>query len=404
MSFKYNPFTGELDVIGTSGGGTPAETFNTDFGAAVPTSGGIITFSGGEGIDTSGTGNAVTISGEDATDSNKGIASFALLDFTTSSGAVSLADTVVKLISGDSGTATPSSHTFSINGGTGITTSASSAAVTINLDTPVAETNGGTGQTTYATGDILYASASNTLSKLAAGTDTHVLTLSGGVPIWSAATGGVTSVSGTTNRITSTGGSTPVIDIDASYVGQASITTLGTVTTGTWNADTVTVPYGGTGRASHTEYAVICGGTTTTAAQQSIASVGTSGQVLTSNGASALPTFQDAATPFTWTEVTGTSQAMAVENGYIANNASLVTLTLPSTAAIGETVKIFGKGAGLFKIAQNASQTMHFLSSDTTTGTGGDITAEDQYGRLVITCITANTDWIVEGTGNFVVT
>ena len=45
--------------------------------------------------------------------------------------------------------------------------------------------------------------------------------------------GGVSSVSGTTNRITSTGGATPVIDISASYVGQTSITTLGTVTTGT---------------------------------------------------------------------------------------------------------------------------------------------------------------------------
>lgn len=45
--------------------------------------------------------------------------------------------------------------------------------------------------------------------------------------------GTVTSVSGTTNRITSTGGTTPVIDIAATYVGQTSITTLGTITTGT---------------------------------------------------------------------------------------------------------------------------------------------------------------------------
>jgi hypothetical protein len=46
----------------------------------------------------------------------------------------------------------------------------------------------------------------------------------------------VESVSGTANRVTSTGGVNPIIDISASYVGQASITTLGTVTTGTWNA------------------------------------------------------------------------------------------------------------------------------------------------------------------------
>ena len=56
----------------------------------------------------------------------------------------------------------------------------------------------------------------------------------------------------------------------------------------------VAVADGGTGRSSHTAYAVLCGGTTTTAAQQSIAGVGTSGQVLTSNGAGALPTFQAA--------------------------------------------------------------------------------------------------------------
>jgi hypothetical protein len=52
--------------------------------------------------------------------------------------------------------------------------------------------NGGTNITTYATGDILYASATNVLSKLAAGTNGHVLTLSSGVPVWQAAAGGLT--------------------------------------------------------------------------------------------------------------------------------------------------------------------------------------------------------------------
>lgn len=55
------------------------------------------------------------------------------------------------------------------------------------------------------------------------------------------------------------------------------------------------VAQGGTGRSTNTAYAVICGGTTTGGAEQSIASVGTAGQVLTSNGAGALPTFQEAA-------------------------------------------------------------------------------------------------------------
>jgi hypothetical protein len=57
----------------------------------------------------------------------------------------------------------------------------------------------------------------------------------------------------------------------------------------------LTVPNGGTGAVTFTAYAVLCGGTTATGAVQSVASVGTSGQVLTSNGAGALPSFQAAA-------------------------------------------------------------------------------------------------------------
>ena len=42
---------------------------------------------------------------------------------------------------------------------------------------------------------------------------------------------------------------------------------------------------GGTGDLNTTAYAVICGGTSSTSSLQSIASVGTAGQILTSNGA-----------------------------------------------------------------------------------------------------------------------
>lgn len=51
--------------------------------------------------------------------------------------------------------------------------------------------------------------------------------------------GGTTYV-GTTNRITVTGN---VIDIASTYLGQTSITTLGTITTGVWNGTTITDSY-----------------------------------------------------------------------------------------------------------------------------------------------------------------
>jgi hypothetical protein len=87
------------------------------------------------------------------------------------------------------------------NGGTGATTPATArttlgaAASGANSDitslgalsTPISTTQGGSGQTTYNTGDMLYASAANTLSKRAIGTSGQVLSVSGSTPIWSAA-------------------------------------------------------------------------------------------------------------------------------------------------------------------------------------------------------------------------
>lgn len=94
----------------------------------------------------------------------------------------------------------------------------------------------------------------------------QVLTNNGtGALSWTTATTGtVTSVSGTANRITSTGGTTPVIDISASYIGQISLTTVGTLTTGTWTASTIGVPFGGTGKSSWIASGVLYASGTTT--------------------------------------------------------------------------------------------------------------------------------------------
>lgn len=62
------------------------------------------------------------------------------------------------------------------------------------------------------------------------------------------------SIDGTANRITIINGNgvggNPTVDIAPSYVGQASITTLGTVTTGAWAGTIIDTQYGGTGRSS----------------------------------------------------------------------------------------------------------------------------------------------------------
>src|ERR1700693_256101 len=99
----------------------------------------------------------------------------------------------------------------------------------------------------------------------------------------------------------------------------------------------------------------------------------------------------------TWTVVTGTSQAMAVDSGYISNNAGLVTLTLPTTAAVGATIQVQGLGAGGWQIAQNASQLIHIGSQVTTTGVSGFLASTNQYDSITILCVVANTTWTVLG-------
>lgn len=64
------------------------------------------------------------------------------------------------------------------------------------------------------------------------------------------------TITGTSARISVTNGGgvagNPTIDIDTSYVGQSSITTLGTIATGTWHGTAIAADYGGTGQASYT--------------------------------------------------------------------------------------------------------------------------------------------------------
>lgn len=98
-----------------------------------------------------------------------------------------------------------------------------------------------------------------------------------------------------------------------------------------------------------------------------------------------------------WNNVTGTSDTMAADNGYVANNAGLVTLTVPVSCAFGKVIAVQGLGAGGWKIAQNAGQTIKFGSSTTTTGVGGSLASTNQNDSVWLLCVNADTDFSVLG-------
>ena len=251
----------------------------------------------------------------------------------------------------ESGTVT----SIDVSGGsTGLSTSGGpiTTSGTITLAGEVNETTGGTGTSTYATGDILYASGTNTLSKLTMGASDTYLGNVAGIPAWIAEPiGTVTSVdvSGGTTGLTTSGGpvtgsgtvtlagtvattnggtgltaigvagqvltvnsgetaleyttlsgsgtvtsvtagngmtqsgtstinptldvvgtadritaSADAIDIASTYVGQTSITTLGTVATGTWEGTAVAATKGGTGQTVYAVGDILYANTTTT--------------------------------------------------------------------------------------------------------------------------------------------
>jgi len=99
----------------------------------------------------------------------------------------------------------------------------------------------------------------------------------------------------------------------------------------------------------------------------------------------------------TWNNISGTSDTMASGNAYLANNAGLVTLTLPSSLSILDTFVVSGAGAGGWKIAQNAFQQIIWNEGgvngvdQTTIGTSGFLASTDDYDHVELVAISTTT-------------
>ncbi len=204
--------------------------------------------------------------------------------------------------------------------------------------------------------------------------------------------------------------------------GGTGETTQSAALTALLGSSLVPVANGGTGAATLTQNGILLGNGTSavsaatalTNGQLLIGATGgapvpatlTAGAGIAISNASGAVTIAATGAGFVWNTVSGTTQALAPENGYISTGTALTTYTLPATAAVGDEYFILSSSTNtsFSAVAQNAGQTIQIGNQKTTAGTGGSLTGTAVGDTLHLICVVANTGFqVVNMMGNFTV-
>ena len=150
---------------------------------------------------------------------------------------------------------------------------------------------GGTGATSLTDGGLLLGSGTGALTALG-------VAANGQIPIGDGSGDPqLATISGTSNQIDVTNGAASItLSLSSSYVGQTSITTLGTIATGTWEGTDIGVAHGGTGGSTLTDNAILMGNGTSAISGANGISGHDSQPLLTISGAGATLELSETAT------------------------------------------------------------------------------------------------------------
>jgi hypothetical protein len=146
---------------------------------------------------------------------------------------------------------------------------------------------------------------------------------------------------------------------------------------------TAVVAGGGTGNTTFTAYSVICAGTTSTGAFQNVSGVGTSGQILKSNGAAALPSWSSAAAVggslvLIQSQTVSNVASVTFTSGLNSYGVILITITNCLTATGSPNINMdfsADGGSTYFNSGLFCAINTHTYSSTTLTNTNSSSTA-----------------------------
>ena len=401
---------GPGNTITITGSSAIPTSFVTDSGTAIPVTN-ILNVIGGNNISTTGSVNNITIDVTDTTDHcvQVGNASGSL----TSLGAGTTGELLIGNTGADPAFGSTAYADFSFSNVTGV--GVPRTLNIVNTDVNVASYSdlrlsvaplGGDAMISYEVqGTLFYAMGVDNSDS-----DIWKLTTS------SDPSGGTTAIAvdnGTAAVKFANAYEFPIADGTASYP---------LVTDGAGNLDfnSLTVAGGGTGVTTITDHALIVGSGANaiteigplTNGQLVIGSTGadpvaatlTEGTGISITNAAGSITIDSTGGGFDWNIVTDASDTMVSHNGYIANRATLVTLTLPASVSLGDSFKVVNVGAGFVKIAQNAGDQIRFGNQTTTAGAGGDITCTALGDSVEIIAQAANTYLVLNSVGNWTIT
>ncbi len=296
------------------------------------------------------------------------------ISITNGPGTITIAatGTVPILFTEDSGTAAPSSNNLNLLGSGSITTTGSGSTVTTAL----------TGLTNHA---VLVGAGTSTITKV-----------------------GPTATSG--QVLQSAGSSADPAFSTATYPSSTTISQIlyssaNNVVSGLATANRAVLTTNATGvpvaTALATDGQLIIGSTSGAPA----AAVLTQGAGISITNGSNSITIAATGAGFAWTDVTGATQTIVAENGYLSDRGGAVAFTLPASATIGDIFRIVGV-QGSWNIVQNANQQIKFGSTATTVGAGGSLASTDAGDCIecVATNTSASTVWrVMSSIGNITV-